>query len=349
MLSLEPLFQGFSTPLLLLVICTALAVLAKAADRLVESASALAEGLGMPSVIVGATIVALGTTMPEFAVSVLAAWSGKAGLALGNAVGSVLADTGLIFGLCALLAPLPANRFLLMRQGRVQLGAGLLLALFCYVSFAVSGPAATLGRASGLVLLALLLVYMRVSISWSRSYQAEECRHHTLGSVGGFSWRSATTAAAIVAGLAVLAVSSDILIDAVTVFALRLGVPQVVIAATLVAFGTSLPELIVGITAVRKGQLELVVGNIIGADILNVLFVIGASALAVPLPLIDPAAQPPELFLVLHLPAMILVLAAFRVFTLLAVGPGKFSRWMGLALLVIYLSYVMIQSVPGIV
>lgn len=345
MLNIEPLFQGFSTPLLLIAIGLALAALAETADRLVEAASRLAERLGMPTVVVGATIVALGTTMPEFAVSVLAAWSGKPGLALGNAVGSIIADTGLIFGLCALIAPLPASRFILMRQGRVQLGSAVLLAAFCYASFAIWGQTAVLGRSAGIVFLLLLFAYMRVSVSWSKSYRADHDADAEAACTPRSTPNTLVSVISIVAALGVLALASDVLIDAVTVLAVRVGVPQVVIAATLVAFGTSLPELIVGVTAVRKGQLDLVVGNVIGADILNVLFVIGASALAVPLPMIDPSAHPPEIFLVVHLPTMLVVLGVFRMLTHWAVGRGKFSRWSGLSLVIIYLAYIAVQSV----
>ena len=124
-------FQAQSQILLLVVLVASLAVVAKGADVLVEGAAGSAYRLGMPKVIVGATIVSLGTTSPEFAVSVMAAWSGDAGLALGNAVGSIIADTGLIFGLGCLLTVLPADRFVLSRPGWVPFGSAVLLAAIC--------------------------------------------------------------------------------------------------------------------------------------------------------------------------------------------------------------------------
>jgi cation:H+ antiporter len=325
---------------LALIIAVMLFVLVRGADVLVDGASSVAYRFGVPEVIVGATIVSLGTTSPEAAVSVMAAWAGKPGLALGNAVGSVVADTALIFGLCSMLTVIKADRFVLARQGWLQFGSGVLLALLCYSAWYLSGDEATLGRPIGALLLALLAVYLVVSIRWSRQYVGEPTaarEQHTLlvmvAMVGG--------------GLLLVCGASHVLIEAVSELALRLGLPRVVIAATFVAFGTSLPELMVGISAVRHGHADLLVGNVVGADILNVLFVIGASAIAAPLPIVDVTSASPHLFLVLHLPAMLLVLIMFRVFIAMANRSGAFSRWMGAPLLASYVVYLVAQFVVG--
>ncbi len=122
-------------------------------------------------------------------------------------------------------------------------------------------------------------------------------------------------------------------------------VPKVVIAATLVALGTSLPELVIGITSIFKGHKELLVGNVIGADILNVLFVVGASAAAAPLPLLEHEAKIPHLLFLLHLPTMLLILILFRVFIHSASKTGNFRRWYGIPLIVIYVAYTVLQYV----
>jgi cation:H+ antiporter len=328
---------------LALVVAVTLVVLAQAADFLVDGASSLASRLGVPKVIVGATIVSLGTTSPEAAVSVMAAWAGKPGLALGNAVGSVIADTALIFGLCCTLTVIQADRFVLQRQGWLQFGSGLLLAALCYGAWAVSGDAAELGRLTGVLLLVLLAAYLVLSIRWSREYGSvshKETSEGALTSVG-------LSVLMVVGGLVVVVLCSHVLIEAASELALQMGLPKVVIAATIVAFGTSLPELIVGLTAVRQGHADLLVGNVIGADILNVLFVIGASAIAAPLPIIETNSHLPALFLQLHLPAMLLVLVLFRVYIAFAVRNGQFSRWMGAPLLALYVVYVVTQFVVG--
>ena len=170
----EAWFAGLPQWALLALTALSIGVLGKGADWLVDAASGLAYRLGISKVIVGATIVSLGTTSPECAVSVMAAWSGEPGLALGNAIGSIIADTGLIFGLGCLITVLPADRFVLSRQGWVQFGSGVLLAVVCYGAFVISGDAATLGRPVGLLMLALLVLYLYVSIRWSREHRSGE-------------------------------------------------------------------------------------------------------------------------------------------------------------------------------
>ena len=147
-------------------------------------------------------------------------------------------------------------------------------------------------------------------------------------------------------GLALLIVilASRVTIASVTTVAENVGVPDVVIASTLVAFGTSLPELIVGIMSLRRGHPELLVGNVIGADVLNILFVIGAAAVATPLPIISDGAVP-NIFLLVHLPVMLVVLLYFRVCIFVSVRDGAFQNWMGWPLLVAYVMYVAIQAI----
>ena len=345
----EHWFVDLSQVLLLTITVLSMVVLIKGADWLVDGASGLAYRVGMPKVIVGATIVALGTTSPECAVSVMAAWHGQPGLALGNAVGSIIADTGLILGVGCLMARLPADRYVLTRQGLVQLGSGVLLAGLCYGAFAVWGDAASLGRPVGLVLLIMLAGYLYISIQWSRKHpQGEpfqgpkELSHIVpvkVPVVERFTHRFEAVRLFFMAlvGLALVLLASRVLICSVTVLAGRWGVPQVVVAATIVALGTSLPELVVGITSIVKGHPEIIVGNIIGADILNVLFVVGASAAAADLPVVENGQR---IFLYLHLPAMLILLVAFRAMIAIAGRDGSFSRWMGVPLVGMYLAYV---------
>lgn len=337
---------------LLLIAAAAMAVLVRGADWLVEGASGAAYRMGLPKVIVGATIVSLGTTSPECAVSVMAAWGGDAGLALGNAVGSVIADTALIFGVGAMLVALPADRFVLNRQGWVQISAGCLLAGLCYLSFAMDGDGAAIGRWVGVLFLVLLVGYMAVSVRWARQHIAGE-PFQTPDDVAGaipLTPKPESKAAPrsmlflvmrILMGLTIVVFASHVLILSVSELAQQMGVPNVVIAATLVAFGTSLPELVVGVMSIRKGHPELLVGNVIGADILNVLFVIGASATAAELPIVEGAGGDfaSRIFLYLHLPTMLIVLVAFRVMMFGAIGRGRFSRVWGAPLVVIYIVY----------
>lgn len=335
-------------------------VLIRGADWLVDGAAGLAYRMGIPKVIVGATIVSLGTTSPETAVSVMAAWSGNAGLALGNAVGSIIADTGLIFGLGCAMVVLPADRFVLKRQGWVKIGCGVLLAGMCYISWFMQGDVAQISRGAGFMLLGLLLAYMMISVKWSRQHAALDPEHthpmptgmieETMPALADdteeMSHQSPWLLVLLLAvGLTIVVIASRFLVGSATELALRWGVPDVVIAATLVALGTSLPELTVGIASIMKGHRELLVGNIIGADILNVLFVIGASAAAKALPIIDPSSRIPEIFMYLHLPTMLVMMGLFLCYILYAIRKGSFSRWMGYPLLVLYVAYVVLQFV----
>lgn len=339
-------FEPLPTLLLLLFGTIAVVVLLKGADWLVDSASGLALRMGMPKVIVGATIVSLGTTSPEAAVSVMAAWSGEAGLALGNGVGSIIADTGLIFGIGCLMARLPADRFVLRRQGWVQVGSAALLAAICYSLHILQPDAAVLERWVGVLLVGLLVGYLWISVRWARQHPGGElfkADQQVLPHPAPPASPPRPVAALLAGGalgLAVVILASHVLIVCVSIVAVRWGVPKVVIAGTIVALGTSMPELVIGLTAVRRGHPEILVGNVIGADILNVLFVIGASALARPLPILEPDAVRPAIFLELHLPAMLLILVLFRVFIARAAGRGYFHRWYGLPLLAIYFAYV---------
>lgn len=339
-------FSGLHTALLLLIIAATMAVVIKGADFLVEGAASIAKRLGMPEVVIGATIVSLGTTSPEMAVSVLAAWSGNAGLALGNGVGSIIADTGLILGIGLLLTQLPADRYVLSRQGWVQFGSAVLLAGLCYGLYAVLRDDAALGRWVGVLLVTLLVVYMWLSVVWAKRHPQGEPHGEGDPHLPKADGRPMITLIVIgLVGLAMVVGAGDALVQSVTVLAGRWGVPDVVIASTIVALGTSLPELVVGITAIRKGHPELLVGNVIGADVLNILFVIGFAALAAPLPILDPGAARPAIFLQLQIPTMLAMLVLVRLYIFKATGRGQFSRWMGVPLVAMYAGFVVASAV----
>ena len=357
-------FVNLHEGVLIGIAVVAMYIVIKGADWLVEGAAGVAQLLGMPKVVIGATIVSLGTTSPEAAVSVLAAFSGNAGLALGNGVGSIIADTGLIFGMGLLLTQLPADKFILSRQGWVQFGSAALLAGICYVLFIVQGDAATITRWVGVLLVSLLIAYLAISVKWARAHPSGGPGHYTEGAeptdardlegrehpaLPGQSaepheipgvWALVGMG---LGGLLLVILAGDGLVQSVTICATRWGVPDVVIASTIVALGTSLPELVTGITAIRKGHPELLVGNVIGADILNVFFVVGLSALAAPLPIVDPAAALPTVFLVVQLPTMLIMLVLMRLYIFQAVRVGHFAKWMGYPLVALYLAYLVVS------
>ncbi len=327
--SLHQFFANQSTWALAVEIVAILAVLGKSADWLVSEAVVLSERSGMPKVIVGATIVSLGTTAPEAAVSVLAALGGNPDLALGNAVGSIICDTGLILGIACLINPLRLPREIVNRQGWLQFGAGLLLVAACWPwakgvnPFEVGG---SLPQVAGFLFVLLLVGYLWLSVRWARSSkQAVDLHEYEIDAESPM----ALVVAKLLLAIFLVVGSSFVLIPAITEAAERMGVPSAIVAATLVAFGTSLPELVTAVTAALKKHGDLAVGNIIGADILNVLFVAGTSAAVTPKGL--PAA--PSFFQVMF-PGMLLVLLVFRVGVFFS--KDEMKRPFGVVLILVY-------------
>jgi cation:H+ antiporter len=328
---------------LLLVFALSIAVLGYSADRLVDLAVTLSVRTGMPRVIIGATIVSLGTTMPEAAVSVYAAIKGQPDLALGNAVGSIICDTGLILGLACILMPLPIDRRIVNRQGWIQVAAGLLLVLCCIPAsdpFGVfdAGGGGIMPQRMGWLFIALLIAYMAWSMTMVRDAEnvvpGDQEKEEGDAPSAQPVW---LTIILMFVSCLFLVASAMVLIGATKEGAERLDIPEGIIAATLVAFGTSLPELVTAMTAVRKKKGEIAIGNVIGADILNVLFVAGASASVT-----QKGLEAGPYFFRLQFPVMLLVLFVFR-FGIATARKGKLARYIGFLLLAIYISYLILN------
>ncbi len=325
--------QGLPLYGLFIIIVVTLYALGKGADWLVEEAVILSVRWGVPKVLIGATIVSLGTTTPEAAVSVLAAIKGNPDFALGNAVGSIICDTGLILGTAALIAPLPLNRRIVNRQGWLQLGAGVLLVVSCLF---VGTEGRHLPQIMGFVFLALLIAYLWQSIRWSRDVDQDAVANEVESAEGNAN--AFFVVLKLVFAIAVVVASSWILIPAAKETAIRLHVPQSIIAASIVALGTSLPEFVTAVTAARRGHGELAVGNVIGADILNVLFVAGVSSAVTPGGLV----AAPHFFLILF-PMMLFILVVFRIgiFT----SGDTLKRPFGVVLIAAYIAVMVVSYV----
>lgn len=328
---LHEFLMGSSVFISLAVLIISLFTLSKGADWLVDGAVALSLKWGIPKMVIGATIVSLGTTLPEASVSTLAAIKGNAELALGNAIGSIIADTALIIGLAAMLGTIPVDKRLIRRQGTLQFASALLLALVSLPFFS-PGREGKIYQWMGWIFVALLACYMYISFRWAKDAMDDnavgEAEEHEK-SLWLLLFRLAT-------GITVVVLSSKVLIPAVEVSALKIGIPQSIIAATLVAFGTSVPELVTAVTAVRKGHGELAAGNIIGADILNVLFVLGVAAAVTPAGIRVPVG-----FYYLQFPTMLLVLGIFRFCS--TRKSSRISRLQGIFLFAFYVVYVILN------
>ena len=327
---------------LFLIMAAAVAVLVKGADILVDQAVSLSVKWGVPKILIGATIVSVGTTLPEAAVSVIAAIQGAPGLALGNAVGSIIADTGLILGLAAIIGKIPVDQKIVNRQSWIQVSSAGLLVLVCIPYLGLKGIFSEGGRLPqlvGVVFLVLLGIYIWRSIAWSKTAPPDSVDDSTV--TIDRSVKPVIAALELILGVAMVLIGSRLLIPAVEETAIRLHIPDAIIAATLVAFGTSLPELVTAITAVRKGHGELAIGNVLGADVLNVLFVTGAAAAVTK----GGLAVPPQFFY-LFFPSMSFVVIVLRVG--INRTSHQFSKTFGFILLIAYVITVILgYVVPG--
>ncbi|MFW6133401.1 MAG: sodium:calcium antiporter, partial [Planctomycetota bacterium] len=272
---------------------------------------------------------------PEAAVSVSAALRGDPGLSLGNGVGSIICDTALVFGVGCLLVRLPLDRSVLRRHGVLYLSVGAMLTMVIFGQ-AVAGwdpKAAQVPQWMGFVFVTLLAAYMYLSVRWARQHPSILPDKAMVQVSPAHRVRAAVwNLLAVVAGLGLVVFGADVLISSVTELSLRYGVPQDVLAVTVVALGTSLPELATAVASIIKGHPELLIGNVIGADILNVLFVIGVSAAVTPAGL-----AVPDTFIYLHLPVMMLALVLMGAY--IFKSGRRFHRWQGIPLLCVYVVY----------
>lgn len=265
--------------MLLLLLVISMLILTKSADTVVEESVNISRMWAIPSVVIGATVVSLGTTFPEVVVSVLAAIKGQPGLALGNAVGSIICDTGLVLGAACLIGQLPTTHSSTNLQGWLQLIFVSALVVFSLPFSNLSQVLSTGGNLSqntGFLFLLLLLGYMIFQIKKGNAEpNATTQSHEPLPPI-------AQIVIKLILGFFFIGLSSECLIVSASEIAARLDIPDSIVAVTLVALGTSLPELSTAIISVRKGHGEIAIGNVVGADILNVLLVAGASAAVTP-------------------------------------------------------------------
>jgi cation:H+ antiporter len=294
------------------------------ADRFVHGAAATARNLGIPPLLIGLTIVALATSAPEILVSVVAALRGEPDLAIGNAIGSNIANVGLVLGVVALLRPVELKSATLRREMPALLAVSLLTVSLFLDSY--------LGRIDGLVLLAGLVIVMiwliRLGLRSSASdpLQAEfdaEIPKHMSMRVAVF-W--------LVVGIGTLLLGAHWMVDGAIDIAKALGVSEVVIGITMVALATSIPELAVSVVSAFRGEYGLAIGNIVGSNIFNLLAVIGVAAI------IQPAVLPPSV-LSLHIFVMVAFTLVLFAMTYEYEGRGQITRVEGLALIAAYLAY----------
>ncbi len=287
----------------------------RGAERMTDGAVALAQRMMIPQMVIGLTIVACGTSMPEFFVSLTSAIHGSADMAIGNVVGSNIFNTLLIVGVAAVVAPMIIARSTVRKDIPVSFVASILLGVMC-----LDG---VISRIDAAIMFVCFLLFMAYTIRSARKGEVEVTEEEQKG------YGTGKSVFLIVYGLALLIVGSNIFVDAATFVARTFGVSDAVIGLTIVACGTSMPELATSVVAAKNGQSALAIGNVLGSNVFNILMVLGLTGIISPLQIngitnID----------------LILQFAAVALVWLFSYTKFKVERWEGALLSLVFLTYL---------
>lgn len=301
-----------------LFLVIALTLIVVGAMLLTDGSVALARRMHIPEFIVGLTVVAVGTSMPEMAVSMISAVEGYGDMAIGNVVGSNIANTLLILGVCAIFSPILFTKSNIRRDVPMNLAVSLVLLLVAF-------SAATITRIEGVLLLVAYVAMILFSVRKERKAMAESADD------GEKSLSGLRIVAWIIAGLAGLIYGGDLFVNSATNIAKAWGVSEAVIAISLVAVGTSLPELAASLASIFKGSPSIALGNIIGSNIANILLILGACSTVTPLAMNGVSTT--DIYVVVATAVMLLLSALF-------IGDKRITRVEGLIFLVVYIAYI---------
>lgn len=315
-------------PVIMLIV--GFVLLIKGGDWFVDGAAGIARRFRLPEILIGATVVSIGTTLPEVMVSAGAAMQGSGSIAYGNAIGSIICNTSLIAALTIAIKPGKAERKTMIVPVSFFFAAAVFYCLIAYVFGEFS-------RVTGIILLALFAIYMTTTVVSMKKNPVENTEESiTKGNIF-------KDIALLVIGAVLIAFGADFLVDNAIIIAEKLGVSEKVIGLTIVALGTSLPELVTAVTSLIKGHGSLSLGNIIGANLFNLVLVSGAAVT------INPFEVPASSFvnginssLVIDIPIMFAVTLILTVPTMIK---QKLSRWQGITLLGIYAAFLALQFI----
>lgn len=296
----------------LLLLVLGFVMLVKGADWFVDGASNIAAKFKIPQLVIGLTIVAMGTSAPEAAVSITAALQGSADITIGNIVGSNILNVLIILGLSAVIVPIAVAKSTVKIETPFLVGISVVLLLL--------GLDGTISLVDGLILIALFIVYLLYLLRMAKNNPEEQEETKPLK-----LWQAI---AATIVGLVLIVLGSDFSVNAASEIARMLGLSERFIGLTIVALGTSLPELFTSVTAARKGNADIAIGNIVGSNVFNILFVVGLSSLVTPVPFAS------------NFIVDTIVATAAVVFLLLAtIKTRKLVRWHGIVMLLGYVAY----------
>lgn len=322
--ALEGLIHG-SLPIAIVALIVSFAVLAKCADLFVESSIELANKFRVPRLVIGLVLVSLATTSPELAVSLMSALKGLPEMALGNAIGSVICDDGLALALCGILAPAA-----IAINPKVLKSSGIVLAFVCALAFlfVIFDEPPTLSRVEGALLVTVFVGY--TVFLYRQHKRGDVVDDHALHDVTHNVRPLWIDIALFLVGIGGILIASEFIITSAESIAIKFGIPEAVVALVLVAFGTSVPEIATCVVAARKNEGALAVGNILGADIMNICWVAGASSIANDLTI----ARSDALFM---FPWMFVIVATMLILLRIRY---TFTRTKGIIMLTLYLVYL---------
>lgn len=304
-------------------------LLIKGADFFVEGSCAVAKKLRIPSIIVGLTIVAMGTSLPELAVSVTASLAGNNEIAVSNVVGSNIFNLLVVCGTCTLFAPLAINKGTLKFDFPLSIGCAILLFVMGIIGMQVS-------RIDGVILLILFITYMAILVR-----QALKARANSTVEENGENNKKDIPVwlciIYIIGGIVAIKFGGDFVVDGASTIAAKLGMSQTLVGLTVVAVGTSLPELVTSIVASRKGEVDMALGNVIGSNVLNILFILGTAGTINPM-----------VFIQDNIIDVVVLIVTSLVTYIFAWSEKKIVKKEGIAMILMYAAYMVYACIRGL-
>lgn len=306
------------------ILCVVLGIwlILKGADTMVDGSSSLARKFRINEAVIGLTVVGFGTSMPEFVVSFFASLKGSGDMSVGNVMGSNIFNALCILGASAFFASIPIRRRAVWMDVPLILFVAVACCLLGFDAWLWHGTENQLSRLDGGILLILFLLYMSYNLWLARRSRRAEIfvPEHASAWVIWFK---------IVLGIALLVIGGHVLVDSASDIALELGVSEAVVGLTVLAAGTSMPELATSIVAARRGKIDMAIGNVVGSNVFNILFVLGTASAIRPMLITD--IQPLDALLFVGGPLLLWIFAIlFR----------RIDRWMGAVLVVVYVAYL---------
>lgn len=307
------------------------AILIKGADLLVDGSASIAKKLKIPAIVIGLTIVAFGTSMPELVVNIFASAQGNTGLAIGNILGSNIANILLILGISAIIFPLAVKKHTTWKEIPLSLLAALVVGILANDILIDKTGTSALTRVDGLILISFFIIFVAYIVGIAKEgFFEQKTEIKEIGTGRSFFY--------VLLGLAGLTLGGKWIVDGAVQIATVFGISQSLIGLTIVAVGTSLPELATSAVAAYKKNADIAVGNVVGSNIFNLFWVLGISSIIRPLPF-----QP-----VMNIDIGMVVLASLALFAFMFIGKERFiERWQGVFFIITYFAYIIFSIIRG--